>query len=68
MAMKREMEVTITPDGQVSFQVKCVPGAECEAFSKFLEDALGGEVIERQRTAEFYQEPEKSREKLTTQG
>ena len=61
--MKREMEVTITPDGKVSMQVKCVPGKACEEFSEFLEDALGGEVIERQRTAEYYQEEEQTAQK-----
>lgn len=66
MAMKRELEVTIGADGKVSMQVRCVPGAECEEFSKFLEDALGGEVIERQRTAEFFQQEEQSQERLTT--
>lgn len=64
--MKREMEVTITPDGKVSMQVKCVPGKACEEFSKFLEDALGGEVLDKQRTAEYYQEEEKGQHKLTT--
>ena len=64
--MKRELEVTITPDGKVSMQVKCMSGSSCEDFTKFLEDALGGEIIDRQRTAEFYQQEETAnKEELT---
>ena len=53
--MKREMVIQIAPDGTISLQVKGVPGGECVEFSKFLEDALG-DVIEREKTSEFYQE------------
>jgi len=53
--MKREMVIQIAPDGTISLQVKGVKGGECIEFSKFLEDALG-DVIEREKTSEFYQE------------
>lgn len=53
--MKREMVIQIAPDGTISLEVKGVKGGECLDFSKFLEDALG-DVIERQKTSEFYQE------------
>jgi hypothetical protein len=53
--MKREMVITIAPDGTISLEVKGVKGGECLDFSKFLEDALG-DVIEREKTSEFYQE------------
>ena len=53
--MKREMVIQIAPDGTISLQVKGVQGGECIEFSKFLEDALG-DVIEREKTSEFYQE------------
>ena len=66
MAMKREMEVTISPSGEVSMTVKCVPGKACEEFSQFLEDALGGEVLDRTRTAEYYEEVEEATNKITT--
>lgn len=55
---KQEIEITISPSGEVSFQVKGVKGASCVAETKFLEDALGGEVIEREHTPEYYQQPE----------
>lgn len=63
--MKREMEIVITPDGKVDVQVRCVPGAACEEFSKAIEDALGGEVINRVHTAEFFQEEETVDDRLT---
>ena len=66
MAMKRELEIVISPEGEVSMQVKCVSGSACEDFTKFLEDALGGEIIERRRTAEYYQAEETTKIRQTT--
>jgi Protein of unknown function (DUF2997) len=53
--MKREMVIQIAPDGSISLEVKGVKGGECIDFSKFLEEALG-DVIQREKTSEFYQE------------
>lgn len=53
--MKREMVIQIAPDGTISLEVKGVKGGECLDFSKFLEDALG-DVIQREKTSEYYQE------------
>lgn len=55
---KQDIEITISPSGEVSFQVKGVKGASCLDETKFLEDALGGGVIEREHTPEYYQQPE----------
>ncbi len=55
MALKREMKITIGPDGNVNIEVMGVGGPECMDFSKFLEEELG-DVIAQERTAEFYQE------------
>jgi hypothetical protein len=57
--MKREIVIQIAPDGTISLQVKGVTGGECVEFSKFLEDALG-DVIQREKTSEFYQEAPRS--------
>lgn len=57
MALKREMKISIGPDGGVNIEVVGVPGADCMDFSKFLEEELG-EVVAQERTAEFYQEAE----------
>ena len=56
MANRQEIEITIAKDGTVSFQIKGVAGPKCLEETKFLEDALGGEVLEREKTPEFYQE------------
>jgi hypothetical protein len=55
---KQDIEITISPTGEVSFQVKGVKGSSCIDETKFLEEALGGAVIERERTPEYYQQPE----------
>lgn len=57
MALKREMKITIGPDGNVGIEVTGVPGGECVDFTQFIEEELG-EVIEREHTAEFYQATE----------
>jgi hypothetical protein len=54
MALKREMKITIGPDGNVAIEVTGVPGGECLDFTQFIEEELG-EVIDREHTAEFYQ-------------
>lgn len=55
MALKREMKINIGPDGQITIEVVGVGGSECMEFSEFLERELG-EVVDRERTAEFYQQ------------
>ena len=57
MAQRKELEITISPTGEVSVQVKCIPGQSCVTETKFLEDALGGEIKSRELTSEYYQQP-----------
>jgi len=57
MAMKSEIEVVIKPDGSVTFEVKCAKGPSCMDLTRALEESLG-EVVEQERTPEFYQEVE----------
>ncbi len=51
--MKREIEVTIGPDGQVTLRPKGVQGSACLDLTKDLEAALG-EVVSRELTPEYY--------------
>ncbi len=55
---KQDIEISISPTGEVSFQIKGVAGARCIDETQFLEDALGGAVIEREHTPEYYQQSE----------
>ena len=52
---KQDIEIVINAKGEVTFEVKGVKGGNCLAETKFLEQALGGDVIDQQRTAEFYE-------------
>ena len=54
MAQKVELEVEISPDGEVSFTVKGLKGHGCMDLAKQLEEALG-EVQEQTRTPEYYE-------------
>ena len=55
---KQDIEITISPTGEVSFTIKGVKGASCVDETKFLEDALGGGVLDQERTAEYYEQSE----------
>ena len=52
---KQEIMISIGKDGNVQFEVKGVPGKDCLSLTQVLEEELGV-VVDRQRTAEFYQE------------
>jgi hypothetical protein len=50
----QEIEVIIEKDGQVRVEVRGVKGMSCLDVTKALEEAVGGEVQERQLTPEAY--------------
>lgn len=52
---KQDIEITISPSGEVSFTVKGVKGGGCIEETRFLEEAVGS-VVEREKTSEFYEE------------
>ena len=53
---KQEIEISISPTGEVAFTVKGIKGASCIDETKFLEQALGGEIQVREPTAEYYEQ------------
>jgi hypothetical protein len=57
---KQDIEIVITPKGEVTFRVKGVKGGSCLDETKFLEAALGGDaaVVDQQKTSEFYEQSE----------
>ena len=59
MATKKDIIITIGPDGNVQLQVEGVAGKECIDFTKFLEEELG-EVTSRVHTTDYYQEEEET--------
>jgi hypothetical protein len=58
MSRKQDIEIVINPKGEVTFQVKGMKGGSCLDETKFLEQALGGEVVDQQKTPEFYEQSE----------
>ena len=55
---KQDIEIVIDAKGVVTFTVKGVKGCACLDETKFLEAALGGDVVEQEKTAEYYEEQE----------
>lgn len=51
---KQDLEITISPTGEVSFVVKGMAGKGCLDETKFLENALGNAVTSREMTSEYY--------------
>ncbi|MCB9527630.1 MAG: DUF2997 domain-containing protein [Myxococcales bacterium] len=54
MAVRHEIDIQITPSGEVKLQVKGVAGAECLELTRRLEEELGL-VVEREKTSEYFQ-------------
>lgn len=48
----QEVEVFIAPDGTTRIEVRGVPGAGCLDLTAGLEAALGGQIVNRELTAE----------------
>ena len=48
------IKITIDKSGKVSFTVEGVKGESCIAETKFLEEALGGKVADRELLPEYY--------------
>jgi len=67
MAELQEIEVTIDADGAVRLSVSGVKGAKCEDVTKALEALLGGEIVERQRTVEYDEQPVEQEDHLREQ-
>ena len=57
MATKKDLVITIGPDGEVTIEVEGVAGPGCLDLTKFLEYELG-EVTDRQLSSAYYQEEE----------
>ena len=57
MSQRKELEITIGPDGEVQVLVKCIPGQTCVEETRFLEEALGNTIESRELTPEYYQQP-----------
>ena len=56
MAQRKELEITISPSGEVSVQVKCIPGQSCVEETKFLEDALETKSKTVSSPSDYYQQ------------
>ena len=58
MASEKKITIEIGKDGKVSFTMNGVKGKACLEATKFLEEALGGEVISQEATGEMYEQGE----------
>ena len=59
--MSRVIEVTVSPQGEVTVQTKGYAGADCLQASRFLEQALGMTTADH-KTAEYYTTTEASQQ------
>lgn len=56
MAVRQEIDIQITPEGEVKLVVRGAPGGACLELTRALEEELGI-VVDREKTSEFYQQP-----------
>jgi hypothetical protein len=52
--MKRTIEITIQPTGEILIEAVAFKGADCEQATRFLEEALGA-VASRTKKPEYHQ-------------
>lgn len=64
----QEITVVIEKDGQVRVEVRGVKGASCLDVTKGLEEALGGQVEDRQMTPEAQEHGEEVRQQQFNRG
>ncbi len=60
MAQKTDIIFTIDDSGNITITVEGVKGKDCTALTKELEEAFGI-VVDKQFTAEYYQQAESGR-------
>ena len=64
MSEIQEIDVFVKPDGTVKIEVRGVKGEKCLALTEDVEKLVGGKILERVKTDEFYQtEIEQTQEK-----
>ena len=64
----QEITVVIDKDGQVRVEVRGVKGGSCLDVTKGLEEALGGQVEDRQMTPEAQEVGEEARQQQFNRG
>ena len=67
MAKRRDIIITIGPDGNVQISVEGVSGGDCVDLTRALEEELG-DVTDRQFTSEYYQAEEGVEEHISMSG
>jgi hypothetical protein len=55
MAVRTEIDIEITPDGEVVLKVRGAGGEKCLELTRALEQELGI-VVDREMTSEYYQQ------------
>ncbi len=53
--IRHELDIEISPDGEVSLKVRGIEGESCLELTSALEEALGL-VLGREKTSEYYQD------------
>ncbi|HPH96006.1 MAG TPA: DUF2997 domain-containing protein [Anaerolineaceae bacterium] len=60
----QEVEIIIGKNGEVQVHVTGVKGQACLEITRGLEEALGGQVLNREMTAEALEQPEEVQNQL----
>lgn len=53
MSEIQEVDVYITPEGEVKIEVRGVKGQKCLELTRNIEEALGGQIVLREHTDEY---------------
>jgi hypothetical protein len=58
MSEIQEIDVFISPSGEVKIEVRGVKGQQCLSLTKGIENSLGGKIEHREHTEEFHENPQ----------
>ncbi len=58
MAEKHEIEISISPDGQVEYTIKGIKGSRCADIAELLK--LLGQVEHEENTREYYEQAQEA--------
>jgi len=54
--MSKEIDIEISPNGDLNIDMKCFKGASCETELTKLINQIGASIVKKKRKQEFYQD------------
>ena len=53
--MSQKLKIKLLPNGEVQMETLGIKGKKCLDYAKFIKDVVGGEIVKKTITAEYYE-------------